>query len=306
MAMTKKQPKESQYVRVARLAYELTQAIYPLYTHKNSPKTFTQPQLAAWVLLKVYLNLSYRNTEEWLLASDKVCEALELTEVPDHSTISRMYSRMRMKDFERLNDRLLSQLEVEEEAISIDATGLSLTEASPYFLTRAGRKYRHYIKAFCGVGTTRQFILSWHFDWGPDSDMDHLNRMRRRVHRYGRQINGRAAWFLLADQGFDGEQARPYDIIKPRQGPTRRIRRPDRLLRNDLYEAARLEGLTGQRWKCETVYSVIKRLFGGHVRSRLALHQRREVAAKAVVYNIHRLLLPFIRLPFETRLVAFA
>jgi IS5 family transposase len=304
--MSKKQPKESQYVRVARLAYELTQAIYPLHTHKNSPKTFTQPQLAACVLLKFYLNLSYRNTEEWLLASDKVCGVLELAEVPDHSTISRMYKKMRMKDFERLNDRLLSQLEVEEEAISIDATGLSLTEASPYFLTRAGRKYHHYIKAFCGVGTTRQFILGWHFDWGPDSDMDHLNRMRRRVHGYGRQINGQAAWFLLADQGFDGEQARPYDIIKPRQGPTRRIRRPDRLLRNDLYEAARLEGLTGQRWKCETVYSVIKRLFGGHVRSRLALLQRREVAAKAVVYNIHRLFLPFIRLPFETRLVAFA
>jgi transposase len=304
--MSKKQPKESRYVRVALLAYELTQAIYPLYTHKNSPKTFTQPQLAACVLLKVFLNLSYRNTEEWLLASDKVCEALELTEVPDHSTISRMYSRMRMKDFERLNDHLLSQLEVEEEAISIDATGLSLTEASPYFLTRAGRKYHHYIKAFCGVGTTRQYILGWHFDWGPDSDMDHLNQMRRRVHRYGYQINGRAAWFLLADQGFDGAQARPYDIIKPRQGPTRRIRRPDRLLRNDLYDAARLEGLTGQRWKCETVYSVIKRLFGGHVRSRRALHQRREVAAKVVVYNIHRLLLPFIQLPFGTRLLAFA
>ena len=304
--MSKKQPKESRYVRVARQAYELAKGVFPLYTHKNSPKTFTQPQLAACVLLKVYLNLSYRNTEEWLLASDKVCEALELQEVPDHSTISRMYKRMRMKDFERLNDRLLNQLEMEEDAIAVDATGLSLTEASHYFLTRAGREYKHYLKAFYGVGTARQYILGWHSDWGPDSDMDHLNPLRRRVHRYGRQINGRAAWFLLGDQGFDGAQARPYDIIKPRQGPTRRIRRPDRLLRNDLYDAARLEGLTGQRWKCETVYSVIKRLFGGHVRSRLALHQRREVAAKAVVYNIHRLFLPFIRLPFGARLLSLA
>jgi hypothetical protein len=302
--MSKKQPKESQYVRVARLAYELTQGVYPLYTHKNSPKAFTQPQLAACVLLKFYLNLSYRNTEEWLLASDKVCGVLELAEVPDHSTISRMYKKMRMKDLERLNDRLLSQLEVEEEAISIDATGLSPTEASPHFLTRAGRKYHHYLKAFYAVGTTRQYVLGWHFDWGPDSDMDHLNRLRRRAHRYGRQLNGRAAWFLLADQGFDGVQARPHDIIKPRQGPNRRIRRPDRLLRDDLYDAARLEGLTGQRWKCETVYSVVKRLFGGHVCSRLQLHQRREIAVKAVVYNIHRLLLPIRRIPFGTRLLA--
>jgi transposase len=304
--MSKKQPKESRYVRVARLAYELTKGVYPLYTHKNSPKRFTQPQLAACVLLKFYLNLSYRNTEEWLVASDKVCEALELEEVPDHTTISRMYKKMRMPDFERLNDRLLSQLGMEEEAISIDSTGLSLTEASHYFLTRAGREYKHYIKAFYGVGTARQYILAWHFDWGPDSDMDHLNRMRRRVHRYGRQRNGRAAWFLLGDQGFDGAQARLYDLIKPRQGPNRRIRRPDRLLRNDLYDAARLEGLTGQRWKSETVYSVVKRLFGGYVRSRRKLHQRREVAIKAVVYNLHRLFLSVCRLPFGTPLLALA
>jgi hypothetical protein len=304
--MPKKQPKESRYVRVARLAYELTKGLYPPYSHKNSPKTFTQPQLAACVLLKFYLNLSYRDTEEWLLASDQVCQVLELEEVPDHSTISRMYKKMRMKDFERLNDRLLSQLEVEEEAISIDATGLSLTEASQHFLTRAGRKYKRYIKAFYAVGTLRQYILAWHFDWGPDSDMDHLNRLRRPAHRYGRQINGRAAWFLLADQGFDGAQARSYDIIKPRQGPDRRVRRPDRLLRNDLYDAARLEGLIGQRWKCETVYSVVKRLFGSHVCSRLKLHQRREIAIKAVVYNLHRLLLPFVRSPFGAHLLTLA
>jgi hypothetical protein len=44
----------------------------------------------------------------------------------------------------------------------------------------------------------------------------------------------------------------------------------------------------GQRWKCETVHSVMKRFTGSFVLSRKPLHQRREVVLKALAYNIHR------------------
>ena len=32
-----------------------------------------------------YMKLSYRDMEEWLLASDQVCQTLELPTLPDHS-----------------------------------------------------------------------------------------------------------------------------------------------------------------------------------------------------------------------------
>ena len=70
--------RESRYVQVARRAYEVSKAILPLYSHPNSPKTYTLPQLAACVILKFYVNLPYRDMEEWLLASDQVCAVLEL------------------------------------------------------------------------------------------------------------------------------------------------------------------------------------------------------------------------------------
>jgi hypothetical protein len=63
---------------------------------------------------------------------------------------------------------------------------------------------------------------------------------------------------------------------------------PDRKARADLVATARLDGLFGQRWKTETVNSVIKRKFGETICSRKAQLQNREPIIKVLVYNIHR------------------
>ena len=91
--MTKK-AKTSGYVRFAELAYGAAQASYPKYRRKKSKKTFSQPQLVACVLLKMYLDVSYRDCEEWLLATERVCQVLELNEVPDHSTLNLTFQRL--------------------------------------------------------------------------------------------------------------------------------------------------------------------------------------------------------------------
>lgn len=45
------------------------------------------------MLLLVYLDLSYRDMEEWLKATEKVCPALELKRVPDPATLCRAHYR---------------------------------------------------------------------------------------------------------------------------------------------------------------------------------------------------------------------
>ncbi len=88
--MGRKVARESHYVTMARLAHDLASQQLPRYAHRNSPKRYTQPQLAACVLFAFHLGLSYRDMEEWLLASDQVCAVLGLGEVPDHTTLYRM------------------------------------------------------------------------------------------------------------------------------------------------------------------------------------------------------------------------
>src|SRR5574341_753341 len=55
-----------------------TVLITGMYTHLNSPHRFTLPQLNACVLLMFDLRLSYRDPEEWLLASAQICKGLQL------------------------------------------------------------------------------------------------------------------------------------------------------------------------------------------------------------------------------------
>jgi hypothetical protein len=53
-----------------------------------------------------YLNKSYRDMEEWLLATDKGCQALALPRIPDHTTLQRTYRKLRKLDFEKMKNQL--------------------------------------------------------------------------------------------------------------------------------------------------------------------------------------------------------
>ncbi|MBC7260448.1 MAG: hypothetical protein H5T63_00415 [Chloroflexi bacterium] len=127
--------RENYFVRVARIALQIAEEVLPKYSHPKSPHRYTQPQLAACVLLMYRLKLSYRDMEEWLLASDVVCQTLQLKSVPDHATLCRAHQRLRMKMLKQMNRTLLDKLGVEEELIASDSTGYRITSASAYYQT---------------------------------------------------------------------------------------------------------------------------------------------------------------------------
>ena len=279
--------RESRYVTAAKIAYRLASQVLPKYSHAKSPHRFELPQLAACVLMMFYLDLSYRDMEEWLLATDKVCQALGLRRVPDHTTLQRTYKKLRKLDFEKMKNQILEEEQIQEEVIASDSTGFSPGQASLYYQTRSGRTYEHWFKGAYAVGVDSQYILAWQAGLGPGSDAVHLNALKRGSARFGTHEKNKRTWLMLADAGFDAQELHPLDIIPPiRRGGN--LIDPIRKARADLVSAARLDGLFGQRWKTETVNSVIKRKFGDTIRSRSKRLQLREPIIKALVYNIHR------------------
>ena len=279
--------RESRYVTAAKIAYRLASQVLPKYSHAKSPHRFELPQLAACVLKMFYLDLSYRDMEEWLLATDKVCQALGLRRVPDHTTLQRTYKKLRKLDFEKMKNQILEEEQIQEEVIASDSTGFSPGQASLYYQTRSGRTYEHWFKGAYAVGVDSQYILAWQAGLGPGSDAVHLNALKRGSARFGTHEKNKRTWLMLADAGFDAQELHPLDIIPPiRRGGN--LIDPIRKARADLVSAARLDGLFGQRWKTETVNSVIKRKFGDTIRSRSKRLQLRELIIKALVYNIHR------------------
>lgn len=283
--MAKKKRRESQFVTFARLAHHLAKKEFEPYSHPKSPHKYTQPQLVACILLMHRLKLSYRDMEEWLLASDGVVNTLGLKDIPTYSALARATARiLTLERIDRMNAQLLLDLGVEEEAVAIDATGFQLTQASDYYINRRGWKISQYWKGFYGVGLNTLFILGRSQSYGPGHDGSKLETMRRAVRPFMRSRR----WVLLADGGFDVKSVRPDDLIPPRRtGKKRSIASPLRKVRADLVDAARLDGLFGQRWKVETVISVIKRKFGDAIRARKFYLQRREPAIKMLVYNLH-------------------
>lgn len=282
--MRKKKRRESHFVKFARLAHHLAKKEYQPYSHPKSPQRFTQPQLVACILLMHRMRLSYRDMEEWLLATDSVVNALNLKEIPTYSTLARAAHRLlTLEKIDRLNGTLLRQLEIEEEAVAIDATGFQMTQASGYYIDRRGWKISQYWKGYYGVGIDTLYLLGRSQSYGPTHDGRKLETLRRAVRPFMR----RGAWILMADGGFDLRPP-PTDLIPVRAtGKKRSIADPIRRERADLVAASKLDGFFGQRWKIETAISVIKRKFGNSIRARKYVIQRREPAIKMLVYNIY-------------------
>lgn len=279
--------RESRYVKVARIAHALAVKRLPAYTHKKSPHHFTLPQLAACVVLTFYLDMSYRDMEEWLLASDQVCEALGLKRVPDHSTLSRAFKKIDQRVWDQMRDEVVKAIGGEDTAVAADSTSFRLSQASVYYYNRAGKAFHDWIKGAYAVGTTSLLIVGWASSRGSWSDLRFRAPLQRQAARYLGQPGQRRTWWFLADRGFDsGPHFHSADLIPPirRFG---KITDPERQARADRVAAARLDGLYGQRWKSETVNSVIKRKFGDTIRSRSLRLQRREAVLKGLVYNIH-------------------
>src|SRR5919198_1086058 len=152
--------RESRYIRVARFAHVITQGSLPTYSHLKSPHTYQWPQLAACVLLRFYLHLSYRDMEEWLLASDRVCQTLGLTQVPDHSTLCRAFHKLGVTRLRTMEQQLLAKLQLQEDLVASDSTGFRLDQASSYYQLRSGKERREWIKGAYAVGTSSQYIVA--------------------------------------------------------------------------------------------------------------------------------------------------
>lgn len=219
--------------------------------------------------------------EEWLWVSDKICSTLNIQSIPDHTTLCRAFQKISTEVLRSLQKSLLNRYKLREIAIGIDSTGFRTDQASAYYSFRNGRPKKDWVKGAFVIGTDSQMILGSYASYGRYQESVLLTSLRNQAKPYS--IRRR---FVLADAGFDGRQIQVGDIIPPvrRHG---KLVDPDRIDRANLVAQARLDGLYGQRWKCETINSVIKRKFGDIVRSRTTRYHFREIIVKGLIYNIH-------------------
>ena len=206
MSLTSKSPKA-----VLLTALKIAKSSLPAHRHRNSPKKFTQHQLFACLVLKNFLKTDYRGLVEYLADCDSLSDAIELVCVAHYTTFQKAARRLLVnKTAQKLLDetvRVQMQRKRRVKEAAIDSTGLSATNASPYFVKRRATKqspwktitYRRYPKLGVVTNVANHFILAFESGKGPYPD---VGEFRGLIQQAAARVKLKT---VLADAGYDSE-----------------------------------------------------------------------------------------------------
>lgn len=170
----------------------------------------------------------------------------------------------------------------------IDSTGLSHGQAS-YYYTKRLKLRRKFVKISICAYMRRQIICSIKIRHRRRHDsMDFVPLLEH-------SIRLAPIGTVVADRGYDSEQ---NHVVAEKMGIANTVIRPK-------YENLQVHKTKGfhrkmmkrhfdwdlyhQRSKVETIFSVIKRMFGEHIMSRYILTQNRETMYRVMAYNCYRI-----------------
>jgi len=180
------------------------------------------------------------------------------------------------------------------ELAAIDSTGMNAGSASTYYGHRTGRRYHRFPKVSVVIDVKKHLVVGVILDRGPKPDDLEFHRLARQAHRR------HPFDALLGDVGYDGEHHHRFlwktlgvlGIIPPTRGrPAKSPRhRPATFYRGFMADHWPIP-VYGQRWQIECEFSMLKRLLGDNVRSRLSNAIDNEVMLRILTLNLMVVLL---------------
>ena len=297
MSLTSKSP-----VAVLQVALEVAEQSLPAYSHRCSPKKFTQHQLFACLVLKNFLKTDYRGVTAHLQDCLSLRNVLGLQQVPHYTTLQKAARRLLLSAQAKklLDTTVWRQLgrRLRVPLAAIDSTGLECTAASGYFVRRRASiagpwksmVYHRFPKLGVICDVTSHFILAFDTRRGPKPDVaefkqlldDALTRVRLTT--------------ILADAGYDSESNHCHarqnrlvrTVIPAKSG--RPTAKPASGYHRRLMQVRFNANAYRQRAQVETVMSMIKRRQGSHVRATTYHAQCRDLRLMALTHNLMILL----------------
>lgn len=295
---------DNQLLRFARASMAVARGSVPLRRTKYAHPTYPPTGLFAALLLRERLRLTYRGLEDLLGLSRRLRRLFGLRIVPDHSSLwwfaRHHLSPEQIEAALRETVRRVSYRSGSMRQVALDPTGLWLSHTSRYFAWRAQRHrgQRGWLKWALALWIEPQMLLAQRVRPGPAGDFSDLVPLASKagdVMPY-EQLIADAGYDSEANHRFCREQLGVDSLIpaKKRRSATVVATTPYRqeMVRR-LSKAGDLDDRAAyrQRWKVETVMSVVKRRCGEALTARLEPTQQAQALLRGIAYNIQRLVI---------------
>ena len=279
----------------ARVALQVASAVLPAYRSRFSKHQFTQPQLLAILCLMRYEDWTFREAEVRLREHGELRAVLQLSRVPDYTTVYRFLRRLSDDAIEKGLGETVRRLRRSGRpgrvSAAVDGTGLAPQAVSTYFLRRVEQhgggkvRYKHYLKWLVIADVQQQILLAQRARQGPWIDTRALPGL---VDAAAQQV---PLGLVLADAEFDSAANHEHIRRRGAQGiipaqPRRGI--PRGALRGKMYRRFPQQRYA-QRAKIETIFSVVKRKLSSRAPGRRLSTQIRQALLLGLSYNLYRL-----------------
>lgn len=283
-------------VQLAKIALKISRSVLPARRSRFSKKQFSQPQLLALLCLMRFEDWTYREAEVRLSEHSELREALELSEVPDHTTVYRFLRRLKEEDLAKALAAVVKRFpryKGRRSMVAIDATGLAPGAISTFFIHRRQHHSnkpmtrRYWLKWLVVVDVSRHLLLAQSAHAGPVNDCARLPQMIEQAHQVA-PFN-----VVLADAEFDSERNHQHvrqslgaqTIIPAKRGkPEWKIKGVRALMRADFPKK-----IYRHRVQIESVFSAIKRKLSGRAPGRSLATQRLQALLLGLTFNLYRL-----------------
>jgi len=288
---TMRKKREAKYKKLADLLLKkIKNCRIPKFSSKYSKKVFTLWQHIVLHCFRQMLNLSYREFIYWL-ESSMLLKYLCLKRVPHHTTLQKVAKRLKPLWLQKIVSSFIKNANLK---VGIDGTGFGIMEGSSYYCKRTlivGKKKR-YTKLSILADLQKQLIIACNVRMFPAHDnLDFLPLAKK--------LKGKKVAYLAADKAYESNANHMFVMkelnarsrIRIKNYGKRHCNRRTFYIRKASREFDDKE--YHQRSKVETIFSVIKRVFGSVLRSKRFFTRKLELLFKVLVYNTRRVIFYF-------------
>lgn len=280
-------------IKFAKVLFLLFEVIgFPKHLSRFSKRDFTTWQLFALCIICTKSKQSPEDfVEQFLPVADGLVRALGLGRIPTPSTLRKFARRLKARWAHTALAHCAELAGLKDVCAGIDGTGHSKLRGSKHYYRRVGRKVKRkdFVKVVGVDDLTTQLVLAVRIR--KKARHDNVD-FRPTVNRVARITTIDT---LLGDKAFDAQKnhdlARQHCtlLITPVRNadvPVWRTRGPDRKRLKRHFPTKKYH----KRSKKETVFGVVKQMFGDAVRATTFRMQKIELLFRYLTYNIDRIL----------------